>query len=154
MALTQITYNDKSNYQSSSLANEYKVSASDMNEIKSVVNDVCTQVDNSIGYSTTETAIGTYTNGETLYRKVIDTGALPNASSTSIATGLNNVTIRKIYGIAVHTNGTAIPLPYVAISTTNMISIAYTSTNYISIDTSSTDRSGYYGKIYLEYTKN
>lgn len=45
MALTQITYNDKSNYQSSSLANEYKVSASDMNEIKSVVNGACTKVD-------------------------------------------------------------------------------------------------------------
>lgn len=45
MALTQITYNDKSNYQSSSLANEYKVSASDMNEIKGVVNGACTQVD-------------------------------------------------------------------------------------------------------------
>lgn len=154
MALTQITYNDKSNYQSSSLANEYKISASDMNEIKSVVNGACTQVDNSTGYSTTETAIGTYINGETLYRKVIDIGALPNASSTSIATGLNNVTIRKIYGIAVHSNGTTIPLPYVAISTTNMVSIAYTSTNYISIDTSSIDRSDYYGKIYLEYTKN
>ena len=34
-----ITYNDKSNYQSSSLANEYKVTADDMNEIKSVVNN-------------------------------------------------------------------------------------------------------------------
>ena len=33
-----ITYNDKSNYQTSSLANEYKVTADDMNEIKSVVN--------------------------------------------------------------------------------------------------------------------
>ena len=34
-----ITYNDKSNYQTSSLANEYKVTADDMNEIKSVVNN-------------------------------------------------------------------------------------------------------------------
>ena len=45
MALSQITYNDKSNYQSSSLANEYKVTANDMNEIKSVVNGAVTQVD-------------------------------------------------------------------------------------------------------------
>lgn len=40
MALNKITYDDKSNYQSSALANMYKVTASDMNEIKSVVNAV------------------------------------------------------------------------------------------------------------------
>lgn len=40
MALNKITYDDKSNYQSSSLANMYKVAASDMNEIKSVVNAI------------------------------------------------------------------------------------------------------------------
>lgn len=40
MALTKINYNDKDNYQSSALANEYKVTASDMNEIKTVVNSI------------------------------------------------------------------------------------------------------------------
>lgn len=39
-----ITYDDKVNYQSSSLANEYKVTAGDMNEIKSVVNNMPTTV--------------------------------------------------------------------------------------------------------------
>ena len=69
MALNKITYDDKSNYQSSSLANMYKVSASDMNEVKTVVNGICDQVDNMSTYSTTETAIGTWTDGKILYRK-------------------------------------------------------------------------------------
>lgn len=43
-----ITYNDKSDYQSSSLANEYKVSASDMNEIKTVVNNNATTTQQTI----------------------------------------------------------------------------------------------------------
>lgn len=64
MALTQITYNDKTNYQSSSLANEYKVSDSDMNEIKSVVNGACTQVDNLTPvtlYNSSSGTLGTVT---------------------------------------------------------------------------------------------
>ena len=40
MALNKITYDDKTNYQSSALANMYKVSANDMNEIKTVVNAI------------------------------------------------------------------------------------------------------------------
>ena len=69
MALNKITYDDKSNYQSSALANMYKVSANDMNEVKNVVNGICDQVDNMSTYSTTETAIGTWTDGKILYRK-------------------------------------------------------------------------------------
>ena len=64
MALTQITYNDKSNYQSSALANEYKVSANDMNEIKSVVNGACTQVDSLTAvtlYNSSSGTLGTVT---------------------------------------------------------------------------------------------
>lgn len=75
MALTKINYNDKDNYQSSALANEYKVTASDMNEIKTVVNAICDQVDNESTYSTSEIAIGTWIDGRTLYRQVF-TGAL------------------------------------------------------------------------------
>lgn len=90
MALTQITYNDKSNYQSSSLANEYKVSASDMNEIKSVVNGICTQVDDSIGFKTTEVVDGTYLN-KPRYRTTF-TGTLTGGGTTqTIVHGLSNV---------------------------------------------------------------
>lgn len=40
MALNKITYDDKSNYQTSSLADIYKVTADNMNEIKTVVNSI------------------------------------------------------------------------------------------------------------------
>ena len=77
MALTKINYNDKDNYQVSALANEYKVTASDMNEIKTVVNDV---VDTTT-YDTSEIAIGTWIDGRTIYRQVF-TGTLQNTDVT------------------------------------------------------------------------
>ena len=40
MALNKITYDNKSNYQTSSLADIYKVTADNMNEIKTVVNSI------------------------------------------------------------------------------------------------------------------
>lgn len=106
MVLTQITYNDKSDYQASALSNEYKVSASDMNEIKTVVNDACTQIDNSIGYSTTETAIGTWIDGRTIYRKVIDVGTFPNANYKNVPHGISNLAL-VIHLCIASTSGTS-----------------------------------------------
>lgn len=77
MALNKITYDDKSNYQTSSLANIYKVTASDMNEIKTVVNDL---VDTTT-YDTSEIAIGTWIDGRTIYRRVF-TGTLQSTDVT------------------------------------------------------------------------
>jgi hypothetical protein len=46
MALTQITYEDKETLVNQpSIANKNKVTSGDMNEIKSVVNGACTQID-------------------------------------------------------------------------------------------------------------
>lgn len=152
MALTQITYSDKSNYQSSSLANEYKVSASDLNEIKSVVNGACTQIDNSTTYSTTETVIGTWL-GKPLYRKVFNIGNLPNAGASTYTTGLTNVICQNIWGRAIHTNNTMIPIPYVGSSIDFCVHCNFTSDNKIAIGTNNNDRSQFVGVIVLEYTK-
>lgn len=152
MALTQITYNDKSDYQASSLANEYKVSASDMNEIKGVVNGACSQVDNSTSYSTTETVIGTWL-GNPLYRKAFNIGNLPNAGASTYATGLTNVEIQRIWGRAIHPNGTMIPIPYVGSSIDYCVHCNYTNDNKIAIGTNNNDRSQFVGVIVLEYTK-
>ena len=116
MALTQITYNNKSNYQSSSLANEYKVTASDMNEIKSVVNSACSQIDASTNYSGVEQIVATWINGKPIYRKVIHLGALTNSGTVIVSSGLDSSTIRliKLYGFAMNTNDyETIPLPFV-----------------------------------------
>lgn len=88
MALTQITYNDKTDYQSSSLANEYKVSASDMNEIKGVVNGVCTQVDktNTIVVDTKTTATGVISTAtpQTIYSTTLNKGTYLNINNVLI----------------------------------------------------------------------
>lgn len=154
MALTQITYNDKSNYQSSSLANEYKVSASDMNEIKSVVNGACTQVDNSISYSTTETKVGAWIDGKPIYRKVVNFGALPNATSKSVAHNISNIAmITNIRGVALNpSTNTYLPLPYTTTTATQNLQLYANLTNI-------TANTGFNLSIYtttyiiLEYTK-
>lgn len=96
--MAQITYADKVALNTNSqIADINKTTASDMNEIKSVVNENDTNVGdlsdlntidkssivNSINeinnkgiYSTTEQAVGTWIDGKTVYRKVIDLGAL------------------------------------------------------------------------------
>lgn len=155
MALTQITYNDKSNYQVSALANEYKISGSDMNEIKSVVNDTCTQVDNSIGYSTTETAIGTWIDGKTIYRKVVDTGALPNATVKNVAHNISNLdfvtSLRIVAYNSTYKYFTEVPM----VDKTNVtyqVSLYLTLTNIV---INAGDNKSGYNKSYaiIEYTK-
>lgn len=61
MALNKISYNDKSNYQTSSLADEYKVTDDDMNEIKSVVNGAIDKLEPVILYDTAPTNATTLT---------------------------------------------------------------------------------------------
>lgn len=154
MALTQITYNDKSNYQSSSLANEYKVSASDMNEIKTVVNGICTQVDNSIVYSTTETAIGTWIDGRTIYRKVIDVGTFPNANYKNVAHGISNLDLVIHLWIAA-TSGTSFYEANMtgtsSIFSSGIVVVRATGTN-IQVATS-IDFSAHSGYAIIEYVK-
>ena len=65
-------------------------------------------------YSETETEIGTWL-GHTLYRKVINFGALPNNTEKQVATGLTGCLIVNVYGISNYTsnNATQTPIPYV-----------------------------------------
>jgi len=70
-------------------------------------------------YSTEEHLTGKkWIDGKPIYRKVIDCGMLPNATSKSTATGLTNIgTIISIKGIANTTDAnTCVPIPYVSIN--------------------------------------
>ena len=68
--------------------------------------------DNQEIYSTNEIKIGTWL-GKPLYRKVIDFGALPNATAKSVAHGISNIDkITKIEGIT-YSNQNYSPLPLV-----------------------------------------
>ena len=140
-----ITYNDKSNYQSSSLANEYKVTANDMNEIKTAIN-------NSTTYSTTETIVGTDKNGKPIYRKVIDVGNLPNNSSKQIAHSISNLKAIKDSNIEVSNGTSTFKLPFVSSAGLEYTISYYIDSTNITI-TTGTDRSAFSGEATIEYTK-
>lgn len=104
-------------------------------------------------YSTEEQKIGTWIEGKTLYRKVVDLGNLPNATSKAVSTGLTNVNYIKSYGMM--TNGSI----YFEMNntrptdnTTNNETGLYINNNTIYIETK-IDRSSYTGFVILEYIK-
>lgn len=103
-------------------------------------------------YSTSEQRIGTWIDGKPVYRKVINFGALPNASTKSVSHNISNLgTILDIKGTG--TNGSFwFKFPHVVQDTpTNGIEINV-STTLIYIKTGS-DRSAYSAYVTLEYTK-
>lgn len=103
-------------------------------------------------YSTSEVVIGTWLN-KPLYRKVVDFGALPNATQKSVSTGLTNVKYVNIYGYA--SDGTY----YWSLNTPrpipgNQYGIGcYINNNSITIECG-TDKSSNSAYVVLEYTKN
>ena len=66
-------------------------------------------------YSTTEQQVGKGTDGKPIYEISVDTGALPNNTTKTVAHGVSNMKFAKvIIGSARNTNtGIRIPLPYV-----------------------------------------
>lgn len=127
----------------------------DVDDLQTTVGDNTAGLVKTVGdigtYSTTETKIGKW-GDQDLYRKVYTIAALPNAAKDTIASGLENITVRKIYGVA-H-GGAELPLPFVSFAFASQIQINYEHTgNNIAITTGS-DRTTYSGEIVLEYTKN
>lgn len=104
------------------------------------------------GYSTTPKYLGTDWAGYPLYGKVIDFGALPNASQKEVDTGLaSNEVLMTLRGYAYANQGTVLPLPYVAGDASYNVAMNYNgNTNKIQITTYQ-NRSGFTGIIYIEY---
>lgn len=122
---------------------------------KSNVVNAINEVNNSTIYSTTEKVVGKWINNKPLYRKVISTGNLPNASVKNINHGVSNLDkYINMYGI-VSDGAYSVPLPYFYPS--EMIStygIGIEAPNNLSINIiTGIDRTGYSGYIVLEYTK-
>ena len=94
-----ITYADKQAMGTQpSIPDVNKVTDSDMNEIKQGIN-------NSTSYSTTEQVVGTWIDGKPIYRKVVDFGALPNATTKSVAHNIANIDfIVNVWGMAKREN--------------------------------------------------
>lgn len=90
-----------------------------------------------------------------VYRKVINFGALPNKSSSSVAHGItttSGLTVTRMYGAASNTSGSLyITIPYVSAS--GNVSLSMTSTNVTITTTGSF--SGYTTTyVIIEYLKN
>lgn len=110
--MSKITYTNKvALNENADIPNVNKVTDDDMNEIKTVVNNnddeliaINTKLTNLITYSTTETVVGTWTDGKPIYRKVIrkDTatsaGANPNISTDVASSLIGEIIELKVLG--------------------------------------------------------
>lgn len=145
-----ITYADKSAMGTQpTIPDVNKITDSDMNEIKAGINGSTT-------YSTTEAICGTWIDNKPIYRKVVSLGALPNANTKTISSGITGTIFPiRVYGIATKSSET-FPLPFIWGDTSNpndYCGIFYsTSTNEIWFRTDR-DMSAYTGYGIVEYTK-
>lgn len=77
-------------------------------------------------YSTTETPIGTWIDGSTIYRKVVNIGALPNNTVKYVDADINTaIRLINLRGLSYTEGGSQIILPYVTDSLNYMIAIQY-----------------------------
>lgn len=100
-------------------------------------------------YSEDEQVIGTWIDGKPIYRKVIDLGQLPNNSSKTVETGLNNEGIRIV---EISGNASTITGNYQAGLNDSSTRLSLLPDGKLSIRTID-DFSPYYGYVVLEYTK-
>lgn len=107
-------------------------------------------------YSTNETVVGTWIDGKPIYRKVINFGALPNATAKLITTDLSWATtmVINISGFAIRSSdNNVLPINFTnPLDAREEIGCRLTGTNTINVLTG-TDRSNFIGYIILEYTK-
>lgn len=132
------------------IPNINKVTDSDMNEIKAVVNNNDDIVTNATTYSTDEIRIGTWM-GKPLYRKVY-TGNLGDAT---IAHGLTNFKIARLYGNYYNSSpGNWFPIPSVRPTNPDYALGVYINSTSINFERGSgVQSSSMLVEIVLEYTK-
>lgn len=122
------------------------------NQQDNVLNNVKDYVDNSNSYSTQEVKTGgTWIDGKPIYRKVVDFGALPNATTKKVAHGVSNIgDITHIYGVAHSSAKMTIPLPYAR----GIPIILYATQDDVAIEISTGDYVEFTrSEITIEYTK-
>ena len=121
--------------------------------VQGVIEEVNTKITNVETYSTTETVIGKWIDGRTIYRKVIDIGALPNNNTVSVAHNISDLgQFTKISGIGIASNKGAIPLPFVDDASKNSDILLDVSATNVRVITKG-DKTIFSGYVYLEYTK-
>ena len=166
MAVQAITYQNKQFLnENSSIANINKVCDTDMNEIKDVVNNnasitqqnqtAINSMQNGNAYLTSEVTTGmTWIDNKPIYRKVIDCGALPNATTKSVAHNVSNIdTVVFANGVSYSTTtGFNFPIPYAADTLQAQVKMWVTSTDiYLQTIANRSEYNQTY--IIIEYTK-
>ena len=106
-------------------------------------------------YSTEEVNTGKkWIDGKPIYRKVVNYGALPNATSKAVAHNITNIDyVVSMQGVASIPAGNKIPLPYVDTTTFSNGVQMYTTSNDVVLQTQA-NRSNYTNTyVTIEYTK-
>lgn len=156
MAIDTITYSNKSFINENvGVADTNKIKDTDMNEIKRVVNETVTQVNenttdisNSQTYAITETLTGeTWIDNKPIYRRVFDYGQLPNNSSVGVTHNIPIDTPIKCFGIVYRASS---PVNSWTTPTANIFIDLDKSQVYA---TTTSDRRDLTCKAILEYTK-
>lgn len=105
-------------------------------------------------YSTTEQKTGRkWIDGRDVFCIVISCGTLPNTTQKLINSGLSNITVIDIHGVAIK-SGAVIPLPYPTTTGQNIQLHYSASTNQVSITTVQDLTSYTESYAYLLYVKN
>lgn len=145
-----------SDYDGSMIDYDNTVSGLNSTDIQGAIDEVEDQIQNlpsggDVNYSTTEHKIGTWIDGSDLYEITVDCGNLPNNTSKTVPTGLSNITVIDIKGIASEV-GDTLPVPYVGPSFSIGAYYVYTG-NSISLNTT-TDLTALHAYVTLRYIKN
>lgn len=161
--MQSITYTDKTALnQNADISDTNKVNASDMNEIKSVVNSNANEADskftNLCDYSTSEVETGqTWIDGSPIYRKVINFGALPNNTVKSVNHNISDLLqIIKIETIGYDpANVRWIPIPFVPVASMYSSTSSNIRINATTVDIyASSNWTTFTAYVILEYTKS
>ena len=100
-------------------------------------------------YSIEEQQIGYWIDGKPVYRKVIDVGNLPNATTKRIAHNISN--LKQVISIEGYYRSSSYTFKFPHVTDTYFV-IMYTTGTYVEI-VSNIDRSGFTGMAILDYTK-
>lgn len=157
--MSKITYANKvAINENTEIPDINKVTDSDMNEIKAVVNNnddelitINTKLTNATTYSTDEIRVGTWIDGKPIYRKVIPTGQISSALKT-VAHNISNINkITNIYGL-LYNNNEWFVIPRVSDSSViNQVGLSANKTNVILTVGSAANFND--SNVILEYTK-
>lgn len=110
------------------------------------------EIDEQNTYSTDEMPVGTWIDGKTIYRKTVNFGTLPNATTEDVPHGISDLdNVIKLEGIASNGSGTVVPLPHAHPTAASAIMLSLVSDN-IRIRTGS-DRSNHSAYVTIYYTK-